>query len=105
MRPSDIEWLSDVPEHWDVGRMANLFREFAEAGTDELPILGVSIHHGVPNSLLQGIATNPPHSCHREAAGRGDPCCWIAALCSQWQIYRSYIFILHIKIIKMYFAI
>jgi len=47
MKPSGIEWLGDVPSHWKVGRMANVFREIADSGTDELPILSVSIHHGV----------------------------------------------------------
>ena len=47
MKPSGIEWLGDVPAHWDVSRIANVFREVSEAGEDELPILSVSIHHGV----------------------------------------------------------
>ena len=47
MKPSGIEWLGDVPDHWEVMRMGNLFREVGEPGTDELPILSVSIHHGV----------------------------------------------------------
>ena len=47
MKPSGIEWLGDVPEHWEVSRIGNVFREVADAGTDELPILSVSIHHGV----------------------------------------------------------
>ena len=47
LKPSGIEWLGDVPEHWEVSRIANVFREVAEAGTDDLPILSVSIHHGV----------------------------------------------------------
>lgn len=49
LKPSGIEWLGDVPSHWEVGRMANVFREIADSGTDELPILSVSIHHGVSN--------------------------------------------------------
>jgi type I restriction enzyme S subunit len=47
LKPSGIEWLGDVPAHWDVTRLANVFHEVAEAGSDELPILSVSIHHGV----------------------------------------------------------
>lgn len=47
LKSSGIEWLGDVPTHWEVGRMANVFREVAESGVDNLPILSVSIHHGV----------------------------------------------------------
>lgn len=47
MKASGIEWLGDVPSHWEVGRMANVFREVAESGVGDLPILSVSIHHGV----------------------------------------------------------
>lgn len=52
LKPSGIEWLSDVPEHWEVTRMGNLFREVAEAGNDDLPILSVSIHHGVSDNEM-----------------------------------------------------
>ena len=52
MKPSGIEWLGDVPTHWEVSRMANVFREVVEAGTDELPILSVSIHHGVSDKEI-----------------------------------------------------
>jgi type I restriction enzyme S subunit len=52
MKQSGIEWLGDVPAHWEVSRMANVFREVAEAGTDELPILSVSIHHGVSDKEI-----------------------------------------------------
>lgn len=52
MKPSGIEWLGDVPEHWEVTRMANMFREVTESGNDDLPILSVSIHHGVSDKEM-----------------------------------------------------
>ncbi len=52
LKPSGIEWLGEVPEHWEVTRVANVFREVAEAGTDDLPILSVSIHHGVSDQEI-----------------------------------------------------
>ncbi|MDD3577185.1 MAG: restriction endonuclease subunit S, partial [Halothiobacillus sp.] len=52
MKPSGIEWLGDVPAHWEVSRIANVFREVAEPGTEELPILSVSIHHGVSDKEI-----------------------------------------------------
>jgi type I restriction enzyme S subunit len=51
-KPSGIEWLGDVPKHWQVTRIANAFFEVAEAGADELPILSVSIHHGVSDKEI-----------------------------------------------------
>lgn len=56
MKPSGIEWLGDVPEHWEVCRLATLFREVTEAGSDELPILSVSIHSGVSDDELDAEA-------------------------------------------------
>jgi len=47
MKPSGIEWLGDVPGHWEVMRVGTLFRDVAEPGIDDLPILSVSIHDGV----------------------------------------------------------
>jgi len=41
-----------VPEHWEVKRIASLYREVVEQGSDELPVLSVSIHHGVSDSEL-----------------------------------------------------
>ncbi|CAK0752958.1 type I restriction enzyme, S subunit [Gammaproteobacteria bacterium] len=53
MKDSGIEWLGEVPEHWVMTRIANLFHEVSEAGTDELPILSVSIHHGVSDKEIE----------------------------------------------------
>ncbi|MNS05699.1 EcoKI restriction-modification system protein HsdS [compost metagenome] len=47
MKDSGVEWLDQVPAHWEVTRLANLFREVNEPGDDSLPVLSVSIHDGV----------------------------------------------------------
>jgi type I restriction enzyme S subunit len=52
MKDSGIEWLSEVPAHWDVLRLGALFEEVNEEGNDELPILSVSIHDGVSDRQL-----------------------------------------------------
>jgi len=52
MKSSGVEWLGDVPSHWQVCRLGNVFREVAEAGTDDLPILSVSIHDGVSDKEI-----------------------------------------------------
>ena len=51
-KASGVEWLGDVPEHWMVVRLANLYGERLEAGSDDLPILSVSIHDGVSDDEL-----------------------------------------------------
>ena len=47
LRPSGVEWLGDVPEHWDVIRNGQLFVQRNETGFPELPILEVSLRTGV----------------------------------------------------------
>jgi len=52
MKDSGVEWLGDVPAHWTVVRVAALYTEAAEQGTPQLPVLRVSIHHGVSDREL-----------------------------------------------------
>ncbi|PUE35103.1 restriction endonuclease subunit S [Limnohabitans sp. Jir72] len=47
MRDSGIDWLGDIPKHWDVSRAAWLFAERDQRGRADLPLLEVSIHGGV----------------------------------------------------------
>jgi type I restriction enzyme, S subunit len=47
MKDSGAEWLGEVPEHWEVTRLGSVFSEANNQGSAELPILTVSIHHGV----------------------------------------------------------
>lgn len=49
---SGVEWMGAIPKHWNVIRLAQLFREISEPGEDALPILSVSIHHGVSDGEL-----------------------------------------------------
>jgi type I restriction enzyme S subunit len=52
MKCSGDEWLGRVPAHWTVTRIANVFREVSDAGTEDLPILSVSIHRGVSDEEI-----------------------------------------------------
>jgi type I restriction enzyme S subunit len=52
MKDSGIEWLGMVPEHWDVKRIGAMFATVTESGSDELPILSVSIHDGVSDKEM-----------------------------------------------------
>jgi type I restriction enzyme S subunit len=47
LKPSGVEWLGDVPEHWEVRRNGRLFAQRQETGFPELPILEVSLRTGV----------------------------------------------------------
>lgn len=47
LKPSGVEWLGDVSEHWEIWRIFSVFRERNEKGQPDLPILAVSIDHGV----------------------------------------------------------
>jgi type I restriction enzyme S subunit len=47
LKPSGVEWLGDVPEHWEVRRNGRLFVERNETGFSELPILEVSLRTGI----------------------------------------------------------
>jgi len=52
MKPSGVEWIGDIPAHWDAPRIATLFREAFRKPDPELPVLSVSIHNGVSDGEL-----------------------------------------------------
>ncbi len=47
IRNSEVEWLGEIPAHWEVRRMASIFREAIRPGDQSLPILSISIHDGI----------------------------------------------------------
>ena len=47
MKDSGVEWLGQIPAHWEVKGNGGLFDERNERGRDDLPILEVSIAAGV----------------------------------------------------------
>lgn len=47
LKDSGVEWLGEVPEHWEVRRNGRLFAQRNETGFADLPILGVSLRTGV----------------------------------------------------------
>lgn len=46
-KDSGVEWLGEVPEHWEVRRNGRLFAQRNETGYPDLPILEVSLRTGV----------------------------------------------------------
>lgn len=47
MKDSGVEWLGEIPAHWEVKRNGAIFDERNERGREDLPILEVSIASGV----------------------------------------------------------
>ena len=52
LKGSEIGWLGATPAHWRRLRIGAIFQEVTDAGVDGLPILSVSIHHGVSDKQL-----------------------------------------------------
>lgn len=47
MKDSGVEWIGEIPEEWPIFRIANLYDERNENGSEDLPILTVSINTGI----------------------------------------------------------
>ena len=46
-KPSGVEWLGDVPSHWEVRRNIGVFDERKEARHPEMELLSVTINRGI----------------------------------------------------------
>ena len=53
-KDSGVEWLGEIPEHWEAKRVFSAFNERVERGNDELPILNISIKNGVQQERPEG---------------------------------------------------
>lgn len=51
-KDSGIDWIGQIPAHWEVRRNFVLFREIKVSGRADLPVLSVSIHTGVSSQEL-----------------------------------------------------
>jgi type I restriction enzyme, S subunit len=47
MKDSGVDWLGEIPAHWDLMSNRGLFIQRGESGKEGLPLLSVSIHSGV----------------------------------------------------------
>jgi type I restriction enzyme S subunit len=47
LKPSGVDWLGDVPEHWRIVRNMALFAHRVEHGAADLPVLQVSLRSGI----------------------------------------------------------
>ena len=52
MKDSGIDWIGEIPAHWEVRRNFALFQEIKMPGYAGLPVLSVSIHSGVSRDEL-----------------------------------------------------
>lgn len=52
MKNSGVDWIGEIPAHWDVRRNAAIFTESKRSGNASLPVLSVSIHSGVSDREL-----------------------------------------------------
>lgn len=52
MKNSGVDWIGAVPQHWEIARIASLFREAFRPADPALPVLSVSIHDGVTDGEL-----------------------------------------------------
>jgi type I restriction enzyme S subunit len=53
LQSTGLAWLPKAPAHWRVRRIAVLFREVNDRGDADLPVLSVSIHHGISDRELE----------------------------------------------------
>jgi type I restriction enzyme S subunit len=61
LKPSGIEWLGDIPAHWEVRRIKLLLREVDErSSTGAEPLLSMRMHHGLV--LFSDHFTRPPQA-------------------------------------------
>lgn len=47
MKDSEIDWIGEIPEHWEIKANRTIFIERNENGDESLPLLSVSIHSAV----------------------------------------------------------
>ncbi|WP_047428573.1 restriction endonuclease subunit S [Acinetobacter sp. neg1] len=52
MKDSGVEWIGEIPEHWEIRANRTMFKERNEQGKEGLPLLSVSIHSGVSNEEI-----------------------------------------------------
>ena len=52
MKNSGVEWIGQIPEHWEISANRTIFKERNEQGKEGLLLLSVSIHSGVSNEEI-----------------------------------------------------
>lgn len=52
-KDSGVEWIGEIPAHWETMKLAWCFREVARTGHADLPVLSISIHDGISDEELE----------------------------------------------------
>ncbi|OEU71063.1 MAG: hypothetical protein BA863_04675 [Desulfovibrio sp. S3730MH75] len=52
MKYSGVDWIGQIPEHWEIFANRALFSERVQPGREGLPLLSVSIHSGVSSEEI-----------------------------------------------------
>ena len=60
-KPSDVSWLGDVPEHWDLRRLRNILEVTNSRNEPDLPLLSVVRDRGVILRDVSNVEEN--HNC------------------------------------------
>ena len=47
LKDSGVQWIGEVPEHWEVCKIKQIFKERSEKGYPELPVLSATQKYGV----------------------------------------------------------
>ncbi len=54
LKPSGVEWLGDVPEHWEVRRLKHVLQELIDCKHKTAPAVGASSYRVVRTSAVRG---------------------------------------------------
>ncbi len=52
MKDSGVNWIESIPKHWEVRRVAHVYREAIRTGDASLPVLSISIHDGISDEEM-----------------------------------------------------
>ncbi|MCE4067169.1 restriction endonuclease subunit S [Chryseobacterium gleum] len=52
LKDSGVDWIGEIPEHWEVVKNKTIFKESKKPGEEDLPLLSVSIHSGISDNEL-----------------------------------------------------
>ncbi len=59
-KPSGVEWLGDIPAHWDCIRMKHLFKDHSEKNKQNEELLSVTQNQGVvPRTWVENRMVMP----------------------------------------------
>lgn len=53
-KDSGVEWLGEIPEHWEANRIFSILNQRVETGHGHLPILNITIKNGVQVEQFEG---------------------------------------------------